>query len=299
MRTFIPGFLLFSICLLFGRWYYVCEVKQLCGGAVEHVQMEIPRPATLALRSDGEIVLEKYDEFLFRTDSVEAVLNENNQLFLKAVAEYLFKNPEQELSISGRFLRSERSAPSGFFDNIGLARGSYVEELLAGYGLSKDRVFLNYVEIDADSLFAPLAFNANSPKADAYPKLQFSFEDMTYVDANFARNSADFRPKAGFVSYADSVKLFLDVNPDYRLLITGHTDSVASLEFNEDLGMARAKAAREYFLELGVSNKIEVASKGETEPIAPNSNPDGSENKDGTQRNRRVNFKLESTLEDN
>ncbi|MBR9922777.1 MAG: OmpA family protein [Bacteroidetes bacterium] len=298
MRTFIPGFLLFAVCLLFGRWYYVCEVKQLCGAIEEEVEVEPPRLKSLALRSDGEVVLEKFDEFLFPPDSIKPKINENNILFLTAVAEYMEDHPEKELSVSGRYLRSERTAPAGFFDNIGLARATQIELKLEEMGLDENRIFLTYSEVDADTLLAPLGFTANTPKEDGYKKLQYKFEDMTYVDANFARNSADFRPKAGFVSYADSVKTFLDENPDFRLLIIGHTDSVATEEYNEDLGMARAEAAREYFVELGVTNNIEVASMGESEPIAPNSNPDGTESIQGTQRNRRVNFKLEPTPEE-
>jgi outer membrane protein OmpA-like peptidoglycan-associated protein len=48
---------------------------------------------------------------------------------------------------------------------------------------------------------------------------------------------------------------------------------------------------------LGVKAEIVTASKGETQPVAPNSKPDGSDNPDGRQKNRRVNFKLdEKTL---
>ena len=294
MRTFIPGFLLFCIYLLFARWYFVCEVNGLCATVEpEEEKVEIPRANSLVLRSDGAIILQGFDEFFFPQDSIPPVMNENNELFLTAVADYMEDTPQKQLSIVGRYLRFERSTPAGFYDNIGLARAKRIQEMLIELGVDEDRIFLNHAEIDADSLLAPLSFTANSPSTDGYSKLRFSFEDMTYSEANFAFRSADFRPRAGFVSYADSVKIFLDENPDYRLVIIGHTDSISSEEFNEELGLQRAESAREYFLELGVGNEVLAISKGESEPIAPNTKGDGSDNPDGRQRNRRVNFRLE------
>jgi outer membrane protein OmpA-like peptidoglycan-associated protein len=295
MRTFIPGFLLFCVYLLFARWYFVCEVRGLCTGSQEEVPtvVETPRANSLVLRSDEGIILQGFDEFLFAKDSIAPVLNENNRTFLAAVADYLEDEPGKQISVGGRYLRSERSSPAGFFDNIGLARAKRIESMLVDLGVAESRIFLNHAEIDADSLLAPLSFRATTPQEGGLQQLRFSFEDMTYSEANFAFKSADFRPRAGFVAYADSVKTYLDENPNYRLVIIGHTDSISSEEFNEELGLQRAESAREYFLELGVENEILAISKGETEPISPNTKSDGSDNPDGRQRNRRVNFRLE------
>lgn len=82
------------------------------------------------------------------------------------------------------------------------------------------------------------------------------------------------------------------------MTIIGHTDSIGSKEYNLDLGLRRAKNARQYFIDsLGVVAPIEVKSMGKSRPVAPNTLPDGSDNPEGRQKNRRVNFVLETAAD--
>jgi outer membrane protein OmpA-like peptidoglycan-associated protein len=49
----------------------------------------------------------------------------------------------------------------------------------------------------------------------------------------------------------------------------------------------------EYILSKGIaSNRITSHGYGETMPVAPNANPDGTDNPEGRQLNRRVEFKI-------
>ncbi|MEL7369765.1 MAG: OmpA family protein [Myxococcota bacterium] len=57
------------------------------------------------------------------------------------------------------------------------------------------------------------------------------------------------------------------------LTIEGHADERGTEEYNLALGERRARAVRDYLRRLGVaSNKLEVISKGELEPVNPASN---------------------------
>ena len=293
MRTFIPGFLFFCLYAVFARWYFICEVRGHCGES----EVESVRLKTLDLREGETVILEGFDQFYFEPDSILPDLNENNGQFLDAVVSYLQSNPEKKLTLTGRYLESERYAKAGFFENIGLARAAQIEFLLEERGVLESRMYLDHEALEGDSLPEPILFRIPLPDTSGYRKLQFSFKDMTYSDANFAYNSDVFTPGEGFVNYADSVKIFLDLHPDYRMLIIGHTDSIASEQYNEDLGLRRARSAQAYFRNLGVTSDIHVLSRGETEPVAPNTLPDGSDNPEGRQKNRRVNVKLESTEE--
>jgi outer membrane protein OmpA-like peptidoglycan-associated protein len=59
------------------------------------------------------------------------------------------------------------------------------------------------------------------------------------------------------------------------------------------LSERRAKAAKEYMVEQGIdAERILTEGFGESMPIAPNENPDGSDNEAGRAKNRRVEFKL-------
>lgn len=74
-----------------------------------------------------------------------------------------------------------------------------------------------------------------------------------------------------------------------RIDIVGHTDAVGSEAYNLDLSDRRARAVAEALVERGVDDDVvEAAGRGELEPVAPNENPDGSDNPEGRARNRRV-----------
>lgn len=70
--------------------------------------------------------------------------------------------------------------------------------------------------------------------------------------------------------------------------IEGHTDSISTAEFNQQLSVRRAGAARDYLAAAGVTAEMQAVGYGLTRPIAPNTNPDGSDNPEGRSRNRRV-----------
>ena len=75
----------------------------------------------------------------------------------------------------------------------------------------------------------------------------------------------------------------LDKYPNSDILIVGHTDSVGTDAYNQDLSQRRALAASAYLQSLGVpASRLQTQGRGETEPIASN------DTDDGRQRNRRV-----------
>ncbi|MFO7660092.1 MAG: OmpA family protein [Candidatus Cloacimonadaceae bacterium] len=75
----------------------------------------------------------------------------------------------------------------------------------------------------------------------------------------------------------------LQANSDVSVLITGHTDSVGSDADNQALSMRRANSVKTWLVNKGISSsRIQVAGKGESEPIASN------ETLDGRAQNRRI-----------
>ena len=71
--------------------------------------------------------------------------------------------------------------------------------------------------------------------------------------------------------------------PSLHLAIEGHTDSVGTDDYNQQLSERRAQAVRDYFVQQGInSGAIEANGYGKTEPIATNDTPEGR------QQNRRV-----------
>jgi peptidoglycan-associated lipoprotein len=82
--------------------------------------------------------------------------------------------------------------------------------------------------------------------------------------------------------------LYLEQNPDTRIIIEGHCDERGSDEYNLALGEKRARAAAEYLQNLGIdSDRIRTISYGEEKPLDPASN------EEAWALNRRAEFKLQ------
>jgi outer membrane protein OmpA-like peptidoglycan-associated protein len=75
--------------------------------------------------------------------------------------------------------------------------------------------------------------------------------------------------------------------PSLHVAIEGHTDSVGSDQYNQDLSEHRAEAVRDYFVQQGISaGAVEARGFGKSEPIASN------DTAEGRQQNRRVELVL-------
>jgi outer membrane protein OmpA-like peptidoglycan-associated protein len=92
---------------------------------------------------------------------------------------------------------------------------------------------------------------------------------------------------------ADSLREVGEVTKSYGkspVLIEGHTDGKGTHPYNIKLSENRAASVKKWLVEnAGVSgSRITTRGWGETKPVAPNTNPDGSDNPAGRQKNRRV-----------
>jgi len=73
------------------------------------------------------------------------------------------------------------------------------------------------------------------------------------------------------------------------LRIEGHTDSHGDAAYNYRLSLARAAAVRQGFRQFGIPGyRLRTRGYGEMRPVAPNAFPDGRDNPQGRQANRRV-----------
>ncbi|MBP9839222.1 MAG: OmpA family protein, partial [Proteobacteria bacterium] len=83
--------------------------------------------------------------------------------------------------------------------------------------------------------------------------------------------------------------VFLDKNTNVVVEIAGHTDSRGLDDYNQKLSLNRAKSVVAWLKKRKILSK-QMVSKGygESKPIAPNENPDGTDNPDGRQMNRRI-----------
>jgi OmpA-OmpF porin, OOP family len=96
-------------------------------------------------------------------------------------------------------------------------------------------------------------------------------------------------------SFAELDKLvkLMNENPTIRAEIGAHTDAIGSDKANQILSEKRAQSVVDYLVSKGISkDRLTVAGYGESRPIAPNTNDDGSDNPEGREKNRRTEFKV-------
>lgn len=107
----------------------------------------------------------------------------------------------------------------------------------------------------------------------------------------FGYDSANIRREAAHE--LDKLVDVLNDNPEIKIEMSSHTDSVGTVESNINLSQRRAAASVNYLIKKGIASERLVAKGyGESKPIARNTNPDGTDNPEGRQKNRRTEFKI-------
>lgn len=107
-------------------------------------------------------------------------------------------------------------------------------------------------------------------------------------DVLFAFDSATLSPDAQS-ELADLVNRLKGV-PAGAVMVTGYTDSIGTPAYNLQLSTDRATAVRDYLTSQVATPGLsyQVIGKGQADPVAANTNPNGSDNPAGRQQNRRV-----------
>ncbi|MBQ8720566.1 MAG: OmpA family protein [Paludibacteraceae bacterium] len=85
----------------------------------------------------------------------------------------------------------------------------------------------------------------------------------------------------------DQIVSVMELNPEYHLTISGHTDNVGDDNENMQLSIDRAAAVGKYIIDKGINaSRITTQGFGETKPIADN------KTSKGRAKNRRVEFEI-------
>jgi outer membrane protein OmpA-like peptidoglycan-associated protein len=107
----------------------------------------------------------------------------------------------------------------------------------------------------------------------------------TLKGINFDYNKWDIKPQYDGL-LAQHIRV-LEMNPAFKIEIQGHTDSIASEEYNQMLSEKRAESTKDYFVSHGIdAARISTRGFGELRPIAPNDTPEGRA------ENRRIEVKI-------
>ena len=76
--------------------------------------------------------------------------------------------------------------------------------------------------------------------------------------------------------------------------VEGHTDAKGKDDYNQKLSERRAAAVRDWLVKPGgvAPGRLSAKGFGPTRPVAPNARPDGADDPEGRQKNRRVEIRV-------
>jgi outer membrane protein OmpA-like peptidoglycan-associated protein len=136
-----------------------------------------------------------------------------------------------------------------------------------------------------------LSPSIDSIRADI--KLKKVVINKTYKLSNilYEFDKATLTPTAMLV--LDTLYDLLRENPTFVIDLSSHTDGKGADAYNLKLSQARAESCVTYLIKKGISkNRMVPIGYGMRKPVAPNTNPDGSDNPEGRALNRRTEFKI-------
>lgn len=105
-------------------------------------------------------------------------------------------------------------------------------------------------------------------------------------DVLFDFDRAELRPQA--VPHLEKVATILRSYPSSSCAIEGHTDNKGTRQYNQKLSERRSDSVKNWLLAQGVASPMTTRGWAETKPVAANTHPDGRDNPEGRQKNRRV-----------
>jgi OOP family OmpA-OmpF porin len=118
------------------------------------------------------------------------------------------------------------------------------------------------------------------------------FEDVHFA---FDKSDLDAKNQALLDETSATISSMATQYPDLKVEVSGHTDWIGTDGYNQGLSERRANTVKSYLVRKGVSaSSISTYAYGESKPIAPNANPDGSDNPEGRALNRRAEVEAKS-----
>jgi len=108
------------------------------------------------------------------------------------------------------------------------------------------------------------------------------------ADLLFDFDKADIRPTAQPALH--ELAVLLNEKARGEVTVTGHTDGVGDPAYNQRLSERRSEAVKTWLVSHeGIGSlAMTTSGAGARQPVAPNKRPDGSDDPDGRQLNRRV-----------
>jgi outer membrane protein OmpA-like peptidoglycan-associated protein len=134
-------------------------------------------------------------------------------------------------------------------------------------GLCNETVTTQKSEVSTDSMATQTLQSTKVAKQLATP------ESMVVY---FAFDKSEIHVNDISATYFDASNTYLSQNAAGVMKITGHTDAVGTLGYNQALGLRRAQSVKDYFEKRGIpKDKMLILSNGEKVPFENNNTSKG------------------------
>ena len=213
-------------------------------------------------------------DFMNPPDTIEPLKDATIGLYMedKETKEYVFVE-SYETGDDGRF----------YFDLIPEQNYQFKME---GFQYFKSELYLSteYFNFSDTIEMPPIWVNVLTDKPVVLENIYYEF------------NSADLTTRAKDV-LDTTLLVMLKEAPEFIIEIGAHTDSIGNTEYNMQLSQDRANSVINYLIGKGISpDRLVAKGYGAEFPIAPNKNPDGTDNPEGREKNRRTEFRIIGTV---
>jgi len=137
----------------------------------------------------------------------------------------------------------------------------------------------------SDTIFQPVGLHNLSKQPIIVPNIYYEFDKANLTAAST-------------ITIDTTIYKILIENPDIIVEIGSHTDARGSDEYNIVLSQKRAESVVNYLISKKIDpRRLRAKGYGETKFIAPNEKPDGSDDPEGRQKNRRTEFRIIGTID--
>jgi len=315
----MPRIIILPVVLLLGwlgggTWFWVCQVRGLCGDEPVEVRSEADasspalNPFATKVAYQGADLMVLDDTLKFPRSESQPVLSAAYRLGFGKLVNHLKAHPNQDIEILASYSEAEENDTQ--MPNLGLGRAQAIGQLLIDEGIDASRFIKLPTEISDslfrdDTLLGGVAFrlidrvraseDEGEEGAEATMAEGEGEDDGTEETESVMVN----KPEKGFFffkynkfqiilgeeerAFITQTLTYLRQHPDARLLLTGHADNSGLAANNMALSQQRAETVKGYFESFGLDiSRVDLAHEGASNPIASN------DTEEGRARNRRV-----------
>ncbi len=214
--------------------------------------------------------------FSFHKSDDVPIIPQDNIGFLKALATYLVKHPDQSLMLVGTYLSMPYERNQSPHPNLGIARSNAIKKILVAEGANPDNIQTSGKQIESFTLTedrilggVDFIFGEMEKKIDDEPE-EVAENNLAEKEKTPDKRSAEITEENQVIIFEylenefalskkskpklDELRRLVRNNPSYKLIISGYSNKQEEQTIN-NLAERRSLAVRRYLVDTGVRRR--------------------------------------------